>query len=114
MFAARFFVGVGEAAYGSVGIAVILGIFPARLRATLTGAFTSGGMFGSVLGIALGGVVATQLGWRWAFWAMAILGIVLVVVYRAVVTEARLAPLRIHAAPIVPARGRRRHGSVRC
>ena len=28
MFAARFFVGVGEAAYGSVGIAVILGIFP--------------------------------------------------------------------------------------
>ena len=103
MFAARFFVGVGEAAYGSVGIAVILGIFPSRLRATLTGAFTSGGMFGSVLGIGLGGVVATQLGWRWAFWAMAILGIALVVVYRTVVTEARLAPLRIHAAPIVPA-----------
>ena len=114
MFAARFFVGVGEAAYGSVGIAVILGIFPSRLRATLTGAFTSGGMFGSVLGIGLGGVVATQLGWRWAFWAMAILGIALVVVYRTVVTEARLAPLRTHAAPVVPASGQNpaRFGSL--
>ena len=39
MLAARVLVGVGEAAYGSVGIAVILSVFPARLRATLTGAF---------------------------------------------------------------------------
>jgi MFS family permease len=97
MFAARFFVGIGEAAYGSVGIAVILSIFPSHLRATLTGAFTSGGMFGSVLGIGLGGVVATQLGWRWAFWAMAFFGIALVVLYRLVVTEPRLAALRGHS-----------------
>ena len=33
MFAARFLVGVGEAAYGSVGIAVVLSVFPKRLRA---------------------------------------------------------------------------------
>src|SRR6476646_9898240 len=85
MFAARFLVGVGEAAYGSVGIAVILSIFPARLRATLTGAFTSGGMFGSVLGMGIGGVVAARLGWRWSFWVMAAFGIVLVIAYRLVV-----------------------------
>ena len=35
MFAARFLVGVGEAAYGSVGIAVVLSVFPAHLRSTV-------------------------------------------------------------------------------
>src|SRR4051812_38747064 len=34
MFAARFLVGVGEAAYGSVGLAVVLSVFPRQLRAT--------------------------------------------------------------------------------
>ena len=102
MFAARFLVGVGEAAYGSVGIAVILSIFPARLRATLTGAFTSGGMFGSVLGMGIGGVVAARLGWRWSFWVMAAFGAVLVLVYGLVVSERRIARLRIDA-PANPA-----------
>ena len=67
MFIARFLVGVGEAAYGSVGIALVLSVFPASMRATLTGAFMAGGMFGSVLGMALGGVLAEHLGWRWSF-----------------------------------------------
>ncbi|SAK84331.1 major facilitator transporter [Caballeronia catudaia] len=91
MLLARAFVGIGEAAYGSVGIAVVLSIFPARLRATLTAAFMAGGAFGSVMGMAIGGAVAAHLGWRSAFGAMAALGIVLVAVYRIVVTEARLA-----------------------
>lgn len=90
MMAARFFVGVGEAAYGSVGLAVILSIFPASMRATLTGAFTSGGMFGAVMGMALGGAVATRLGWRAAFVVMALFGLLLVVLYALTVTERRL------------------------
>src|SRR5271165_1727938 len=52
MLLARLFVGVGEAAYGSVGVAVVLSVFPSHMRSTLTGAFMAGGMFGSVLGIA--------------------------------------------------------------
>ena len=80
---ARFFIGVGEAAYGSVGLAVVLAVFPVYRRASLTGAFMAGGSFGSVLGVALGGVLAVQFGWRWSFGAMAILGLVLVVLYRA-------------------------------
>lgn len=90
MFAARFFVGVGEAAYGSVGIALILGIFPVHLRSTLTGAFMAGGAIGSVLGMTAGGVIATHLGWRWAFAVMAIFGLLLVALYRVVVVESRL------------------------
>lgn len=94
MFVGRFFVGVGEAAYGSVGIAVVLSVFPPALRATLSGAFIAGGAFGSVLGISLGGALAEAYGWRWAFGAMGVLGLVLAAVYAVVVRERWLAPAR--------------------
>ncbi|WP_327249278.1 MFS transporter [Streptomyces sp. NBC_01320] len=90
MFLGRFMVGVGEAAYGSVGIAVVLSVFPISLRATLSGAFIGGGAFGSVLGVSIGGVVAQQLGWRWAFGIMGIFGLALAAIYGIVVTEKRL------------------------
>lgn len=91
MFLGRFMVGVGEAAYGSVGIAVVLSVFPAGLRATLSGAFIAGGAFGSVLGVSIGGVVAQYLGWRWTFAVMGLFGLVLAAVYGIVVTERKLA-----------------------
>ncbi|MEU1903464.1 MFS transporter [Streptomyces hygroscopicus] len=93
MLVGRFFVGVGEAAYGSVGIAVVLSVFPVRLRATLSGAFMAGGSFGSVLGVSAGGVIAQAYGWRWAFAAMGAFGLALAVAYGLVVTEKRLGPV---------------------
>ena len=81
MMLARFFIGLGEAAYGSVGLAVVLMVFAPAKRASLTGAFMAGGSFGSVLGVFLGGILAVQLGWRWSFGVMAILGLVLVGLY---------------------------------
>ncbi|WP_437682036.1 MFS transporter [Sorangium sp. So ce131] len=92
MLVARAVVGVGEAAYGSVGIAVVLSVFPRHQRASLSGAFAAGGAFGAVLGMALGGYVAARLGWRWAFGVMALFGFVLAVIYRVAVTEQRLRP----------------------
>ncbi|MCX5301903.1 MULTISPECIES: MFS transporter [Streptomyces] len=92
MLTGRLFVGIGEAAYGSVGIAVVLSVFPHALRATLSGAFIAGGAFGSVLGISIGGAVAQAYGWRWAFGLMGVFGLVLAGVYAVVVTEKRLAP----------------------
>lgn len=91
MLGARFLVGVGEAAYGSVGIALVLSVFAPRLHATLSGAFMAGGSFGSVVGVVLGGVIAAQLGWRWSFLAMGVFGLLLVAVFRLVVSERRLA-----------------------
>jgi MFS family permease len=90
MLAARVLVGVGEAAYGSVGIAVILSVFPQRLRATLTGAFMAGGLTGQVLGVAVGGVVAAAHGWRMAFVAIGIGGLLLALTYPLLVPETRL------------------------
>jgi MFS family permease len=98
MFVARFLVGVGEAAYGSVGIAVVVSVFPREMRATLSGAFISGGMFGSVLGMALGGVMAQHFGWRWAFAGMALFGLALALLYPIVVRESRIAPQRVAKA----------------
>jgi predicted MFS family arabinose efflux permease len=94
LLGARLLVGVGEAAYGSVGIAVVLSVFAPSLRASLSGAFMAGGSFGAVIGVALGGVIAVHLGWRWSFAAMGILGLLLVALYWVTVTEGRLARYR--------------------
>jgi MFS family permease len=91
----RVFIGVGEAAYGSVGLAVVLAVFPAYRRASFTGAFMAGGSFGSVIGVALGGALAVHFGWRWSFAAMAILGLVLVVAYRALISDKKLEAHRV-------------------
>jgi len=98
MFIARFFVGVGEAAYGSVGIALILSIFPASMRSTLASAFMAGGPVGSVIGMALGGVVATHFGWRWSFGAMAMFGLTLVILYALLVRESKISSEAQNAA----------------
>ena len=90
MLAARVLVGVGEAAYGSVGIAVIISVFPKHLRATLTGAFMAGGLAGQVLGVAIGGAVAAAHGWRMAFWAIGLGGLALAVAYPLIVRESKL------------------------
>nr|WP_265468700.1 MFS transporter [Arenimonas daejeonensis] len=70
----------------------MLSVFPKHMRATLTGAFMAGGMFGSVLGMALGGAIAASMGWRWAFAAMALFGLVLALIYPIVVREKRITP----------------------
>lgn len=92
MFAARFFVGLGEAAYASVGLAVLLSIFPLQQRSAITGAFFAGSMIGSVMGIGLGGVLATHFGWRTSFVGMAAYGLALTVLYAMFVKPARIEP----------------------
>ncbi|WP_460141813.1 MFS transporter [Pseudomonas sp. S2_E01] len=104
MFVARFMVGVGEAAYGSVGIAVVISVFPKHMRATLASAFMAGGMFGSVLGMALGGAIAAKLGWRWSFAGMSLFGLLLGLLYPIIVKEARIAPQRAAQAAKATAR----------
>lgn len=90
MLVGRALVGIGEAAYGSVGIAVVISVFPARLRATLAAAFMAGGLFGQVLGVALGGTIAASHGWRSAFLVIGISGLALGILYPLLVKEGRI------------------------
>lgn len=84
---ARAFVGLGEAAYGAAGSALLVHVFPAKQRAAVLGAFMSAGLFGSVLGVALGGAVAAQAGWRTAFFVVGAPGLVLALIYPFVVRD---------------------------
>ena len=93
MLAGRVLVGVGEAAYGSVGIAVVVSVFPKRLRATLSAAFMAGGLLGQVLGVGIGGAVAAAHGWRTAFLVIALSGLALAILYPLLVGERRIASL---------------------
>jgi MFS family permease len=81
LMAARLALGAGEAAYGSVGLAVVFSYFPASRHATLTGAFMAGGVLGSFIGMALGGAVAGHFGWRAPFYGLALVGFALSAAY---------------------------------
>jgi MFS family permease len=87
---ARLLVGVGEAAYGSVGIAVVLAVFPRHLRATLSSAFLAGSVVGQMAGVALGGQVAAVYGWRSAFEVIGFAGLAMAIAYPIVVRESRI------------------------
>lgn len=107
MLVARLLLGVGEAAYGSVGLAVVFTYFPRSLRATITSAFMAGGLFGSFLGLTLGGLIAEHFGWRGAFQLMAVIGFGLVAVYAAVVRTRTAPPAEGEPAPTAEKPGAR-------
>ncbi len=77
LLAARSIVGVGEAAYGTAGAALVASLFPPRLRSTMLGAFLAAAVFGSVLGVVMGGVIAARWGWQAAFGAAGVPGLAL-------------------------------------
>ncbi|HEY6339077.1 MAG TPA: MFS transporter [Candidatus Sulfotelmatobacter sp.] len=74
---ARGLVGVGEAAYTPAGAAVITASFPREVRARVQGAFDIGMFIGGATGIALGGIMASAFGWRFAFFLVGIPGVIL-------------------------------------
>ncbi len=81
LFVARAAVGLGEAGYGSVGAALIASHFPARMRGALLAGFFAAASVGSVLGVILGGVIATKWGWQAAFGVVGIPGLLLALLY---------------------------------
>lgn len=84
---ARALVGLGEAAYGSAGGAILMRAFPAHLHSTVMSSFLSAAMIGSVLGVALGGVIAQTMGWKMAFIFMGIFGLVVATLFPVLVKE---------------------------
>lgn len=87
MLVARAVVGLGEAGYGSAGGAILTHLFPSRLHGTVMGGFLAAALFGSVLGVMLGGIIANALGWQAAFVIVGAGGLVLALVFPMVVKE---------------------------
>lgn len=92
LFAARGFIGLGEAGYGAAGSALLASIFPKRLRATVIGGFLAAATIGSVLGVVLGGVISAKFGWQAGFGIVGIPGVLLAIGYL-LVKDYRTVPL---------------------
>lgn len=73
----RSMVGVGEAAYSPAAQSLLADYFPERGRALALGVFWSGLALGGVAGIWLGGELAHLYGWRAAFLAVGLPGLLL-------------------------------------
>ena len=87
LFAARSVVGLGEAAYGTVGAAMLASLFPLRMRSTILGAFLAAGMIGSVMGVVVGGFIAERWGWQAGFGAVGVPGLVLCLLFLLIVRD---------------------------
>ncbi len=102
LFIARALVGLGEAGYSSAGGAILTYVFPKRLHSTVIGAFLAAALFGSVLGVVLGGMIAKALGWHMAFILVGAVGFLLAIGFPLVVKEPR--PSTPTGMPTMPLR----------
>ncbi|MDZ4777877.1 MAG: MFS transporter [Alphaproteobacteria bacterium] len=87
MFLARMAVGVGEAGGVAPAYSIVSDYFPPDKRAGALGAYSFGVPLGSAIGIVFGGVIATVLDWRSAFFIVGGLGILIAPIFLLTVRE---------------------------
>lgn len=77
LFATRIFVGIGEGGYGPAAPTILADYFSPQKRGRIMAIFCAAIPVGSALGYVLGGIFNHHLGWRWAFYLVAIPGVIL-------------------------------------
>jgi predicted MFS family arabinose efflux permease len=77
LFLARSAVGIGEAAYGTIAPALLADYFPARQRGRVFAIFFCAIPIGSAAGYVAGGLIGQSFGWRNAFFAAGLPGLLL-------------------------------------
>jgi predicted MFS family arabinose efflux permease len=87
LFLARLGVGVGEAGGVAPAYSLISDLFPPSQRARALSIYSFGIPIGSALGIVFGGVIASLIDWRFAFFAVGIAGILFAPIFRLTVRE---------------------------
>lgn len=97
LLGARAVIGLGEAGYGSVGAALLATLFPVRMRSTVLGMFIAAGMFGSLLGVMLGGFIADRWGWHAGFGAIGIPGLIAALLFPLVARDYKTVALPVSA-----------------
>lgn len=86
---ARIGVGVGEAGGSPPSYAVVSDYFPPRRRGTAMAIYSLGSPFGTALGSAAGAGIAAIYGWRAAFLAVGLPGVLLALIVLMVIREPR-------------------------
>lgn len=84
---ARVGVGVGEAGGSPPAHSIIADMFSIKSRATALAVYSMGIPVGLVLGLSVGGWIASTYGWRTAFFAVGIPGVILALVFFLTVKE---------------------------
>ena len=87
LFAARVGVGIGEAGGVAPAYSLISDYFPPAQRARALSIYSFGIPIGGALGIVFGGIIASKVDWRYAFFAVGIAGIVIAPIFKLTVRE---------------------------
>ena len=87
LFLARLGVGVGEAGGVAPAYSLISDYFPPQQRARALSIYSFGIPIGSALGIVFGGIIASKIDWRYAFFAVGIAGIIIAPIFKLTVAE---------------------------
>lgn len=92
LFLCRMGVGFGEAGGVAPSYSLISDYFPPRMRARALAAYSFGIPVGGALGVLFGGLIATAIDWRSAFFIVGLAGLLLVPLLRLTVKEPPRAP----------------------
>ncbi len=76
LFSLRAILGIGEAGYAPASLSLLGDFFSRSRRARVLSYWSIGTLIGAAIGVALGGLVADTLGWRWAFYIVGIPGLI--------------------------------------
>ena len=87
LFMARLGVGVGEAGGVAPAYSLIADYFPPDRRARALGIYAFGIPIGSATGIVFGGLIASLIDWRYAFFIVGLAGVALAPIFRLTVKE---------------------------
>jgi len=87
LFLCRLGVGVGEAGGVAPAYSLISDYFPPRERARALAVYSFGIPIGMALGVLFGGLIAHQIGWRWAFVICGLAGLIMAPILKMTVKE---------------------------
>lgn len=95
---ARVGVGIGEAGCTPPALSLIADTVPKEKRASAVSVYMLGAPVGSLLGLALGGLIADAFGWRMAFVLVGLPGLILAAIAALTLREPRRGQPRVSAA----------------